>query len=322
MAGATARILQVQAPQTPYAPGQRPAASAQAEALAGLAVSAIAEEARLSPKPGLVDSRGNGAHADLTLPLMLRSAHALGPSFAAMADAGLQAPRVGYGLREQLGALGREAEAVMLSATGGVNTHRGAIWCIGLLVGAAAHASTAGLGAGAGSISATAGAIASLADRHRPVLTGNKGELACLAYGVGGARAQARAGFPHVTRLALPALRRSRARGEPESTARLNALLALMSELDDTCVLARSGRPGLDFMQAGARAVLLAGGAGTVAGRRHLRSLDAGMLARRASPGGAADLLAATIFLDRLSQDRTAGVTAAKTAEKSGFRGL
>ncbi|MNT82249.1 2-(5''-triphosphoribosyl)-3'-dephosphocoenzyme-A synthase [compost metagenome] len=82
-----------------------------------------------------------------------------------------------------------------------------------------------------------------------------------------------------------------------------------MSELDDTCVLARCGRPGLDYMQTGAKAVLSAGGAGTVAGRRQLRSLDAGMLARRASPGGAADLLAATIFLDRLSRDRTAGMT-------------
>ncbi|QBY53046.1 triphosphoribosyl-dephospho-CoA synthase [Cupriavidus oxalaticus] len=319
MAAATARILQAQAP---YAPAQRPAASAHAEALAGLAVGAIAEEAQLSPKPGLVDSRGSGAHADLTLPLMLRSAHALGPSFAAMADAGLQAPRVGYGLREQLGALGREAEAVMLAATGGVNTHRGAIWCIGLLVGAAAHASAAGLAASAGTISATAGAIAALADRHRPTLTGNKGELACLAYGVGGARAQARAGFPHVTRLALPALQHSRERGDTESTARLNALLALMSELDDTCVLARSGRHGLDYMQAGAKAVLSAGGAGTVAGRRHLRSLDAGMLARRASPGGAADLLAATIFLDRLSRDGTAARTVAKTDAKNDFRGL
>ncbi|CAN7325580.1 2-(5''-triphosphoribosyl)-3'-dephosphocoenzyme-A synthase [compost metagenome] len=297
MASAAARIL-----HTPAQHRHQPAAAPRAQALAGLAVSAIVEEARLSPKPGLVDSRGSGAHADLTLPLMLRSAQSLGPSFAAMADAGLQAPRVGYGLREQLGALGREAEAVMLSATGGVNTHRGAIWCIGLLVGAAGQLGAAGQPASAAAISATAGAIAALPDRHRPVVTGNKGELACLAYGVGGARAQARAGFPHVMRLALPALQCSRARGDTESTARLNALLALMSELDDTCVLARSGRKGLDYMQAGAKAVLAAGGAGTVAGRRHLRSLDAGMLAQRASPGGAADLLAATIFLDRLSQ--------------------
>jgi Triphosphoribosyl-dephospho-CoA synthetase len=107
MASAAARIL-----HTPAQHRHQPAAAPRALAIAGLAVSAIVEEARLSPKPGLVDSRGSGAHADLTLPLMLRSAQSLGPSFAAMADAGLQAPRVGYGLREQLGALGREAEAV------------------------------------------------------------------------------------------------------------------------------------------------------------------------------------------------------------------
>src|SRR5207253_719135 len=107
----------------------------------------------------------------------------------------------------------------------------------------------------------------------------------------------------------LPALRQSRERGDNASTVRLNALLALMSELDDTCVLARAGRQGLDYMQAGAGQVLAAGGAGTVAGRRQLRNLDAGMLARRASPGGAADLLAATIFLDWVSQSCDAGTT-------------
>ncbi len=276
--------------------------SAHAQMLADLAVDAIVEEARLSPKPGLVDSRGSGAHADLTLALMLRSAQALGPSFAAMAVAGQRAAHVGYGLRERLGALGREAEAAMLAATGGVNTHRGAIWCLGLLVGAAAQVAAAGERASASAVSHAAGAIARLPDRHRPAITGNKGELACLAYGVGGARAQARSGFPHVMRRALPVLQHSRARGDGESAARLNALLALMSGLDDTCVLARTGRAGLAYMQAGAQAVLAAGGTGTVAGRRLLRELDAGMLARRASPGGAADLLAATIFLDRLSR--------------------
>ncbi|WER49205.1 triphosphoribosyl-dephospho-CoA synthase [Cupriavidus sp. WKF15] len=276
--------------------------STHAQLLAGLAVDAIVEEARLSPKPGLVDSRGSGAHADLTLALMLRSAQALGPSFASMAMAGARAARVGYALRERLGALGREAEAAMLAATGGVNTHRGAIWCLGLLVGAAAQLAAAGERASASAVSDAAGAIARLADRHRPAITGNKGELACLAYGVGGARAQARAGFPHVMRRALPVLQHSRARGDSESAARLNALLALMSGLDDTCVLARTGRAGLAYMQAGAQAVLAAGGTGTVAGRRLLRELDAGMLARRASPGGAADLLAATIFLDRLAR--------------------
>ncbi len=278
------------------------ATSSCARALAAAAVLATQEEARLSPKPGLVDSRGSGAHTDLDLPLMLLSAKALEAWFADMAQAGMQSKALGHALRERLGALGREAEVHMLAATGGVNTHRGAIWSMGLLLGAAGHLGAAGQPLRADRICAAAGAIAALPDRNRPRVTGNKGELACLAYGVGGARAQAGAGFPHVLRLALPALRGSRARGDSEVTARLNALFALMSRLDDTCVLARAGRHGLAYVQSGAQAVLAAGGAGTVEGRRRLRELDAGMLAHRASPGGAADLLAATIFLDGLER--------------------
>lgn len=296
------RLRPMSAPMT--APGSLASVGASAaQQLARLAVGALIDEACLSPKPGLVDSRGSGAHADLTLPMMLRSAHALGPAFADMALAGSGASRVGFGLREQLGALGRDAEAAMMAATGGINTHRGAIWCLGLLVGAAGRHWADSRDARPAAILRTAGVIASLRDRNRPAVTGNKGELACLAYGVGGARAQARAGFPHVMRFALPTLRRSRARGDCEAISRLNALLALMSGLDDTCVLARSGRRGLDYMQAGATAVLAAGGAGSVTGRRELHRLDSGMLALRASPGGAADLLAATLFLDRLSPE-------------------
>ncbi|HGN3415727.1 TPA: triphosphoribosyl-dephospho-CoA synthase, partial [Pseudomonas aeruginosa] len=70
--------------------------------------------------------------------------------------------------------------------------------------------------------------------------------------------------------------------------------------LDDTCVLHRAGRVGLAVMQDGARAVLAAGGSASLAGRRRLCELDRRLLALNASPGGAADLLAACLFLDRL----------------------
>ncbi|WP_059410561.1 triphosphoribosyl-dephospho-CoA synthase [Cupriavidus basilensis] len=271
--------------------------------LADLAVAALLDEAALSPKPGLVDGRGSGAHADLDLDLMCRSARALHPAFAAMAAAGLRAARPGVALRETLGALGREAEAAMMRATGGVNTHRGAIWSLGLLVGAAGwHQQPRATRSphSAHAVARTAGAVARLPDRHRPARTGHKGERACLDYGVRGARGQAQAGFPHVLRAGLPELRRSRARGDAEPSARVNALLAIMSRLDDTCVLARAGRDGLALMQSGAARVLDAGGIATLPGRRLLRALEAGMLACNASPGGAADLLAATFFLDRL----------------------
>ncbi len=102
-----------------------------------------------------------------------------------------------------------------------------------------------------------------------------------------------------MTGAALPALARARARGDGETAARLDALVALIAVLDDTCVLSRAGQAGLDRLQAGARAVAAAGGTATLAGRRALRALDADALALGASPGGAADLLAAALFLDR-----------------------
>ncbi|AQV96871.1 triphosphoribosyl-dephospho-CoA synthase MdcB [Cupriavidus necator] len=274
---------------------------AAAHAIGDLAVDALVDEASLTPKPGLVDARGSGAHKDMSLGLMIHSALSLRGPFAAMALAGQRAAHIDHGLRERLGALGREAEASMLRATGGVNTHRGAIWCLGLLAGAAGWL---GKAVDATSVASAAGAIARLPDRHRPAHTGNKGELACSAYGVGGARGQAEAGFPHVVGVGLPALQASRARGDAESSARVNALLAIMARLDDTCVLVRAGREGLAGMQAGAAAVLKAGGVGTLPGRRLLRELETAMRACNASPGGAADLLAATLFLDRLPAAR------------------
>ena len=131
----------------------------------------LAEEALLSPKPGLVDRRGRGAHADLDLGLMLRSAAVLEPSFVAMADAAQARGRADAPLRETLGRLGRAAEHTMMNATGGVNTHRGAIWALGLLTGAAAleHDNTS-----AADTARWAGTIARHADRFAPAHFGKR----------------------------------------------------------------------------------------------------------------------------------------------------
>jgi triphosphoribosyl-dephospho-CoA synthase len=272
----------------------------RAERLARMAVDALVDEAMLTPKPGLVDMRGSGAHSDLTWLLMCGSAVALQPAFCRMAQAG-HAIRDPEQLRHRIGAIGRDAEAAMMDATGGVNTHRGAIWALGLLVTAAARNTGA---ADAAAIARGAGALARIDDTDAPASTGNKGELACREHGVGGARGQARAGFPAVVDAALPMLRQSRARGDLEPQARVNALLAVMATLDDTCLLARGGRHALRATQAGARCVLAHGGIGTPSGRRSLRALEHRMRALRVSPGGAADLLAACLLLDRIEHER------------------
>jgi triphosphoribosyl-dephospho-CoA synthase len=89
-------------------------------------------------------------------------------------------------------------------------------------------------------------------------------------------------------------------RGDSETASRLNSLLAIISRLDDTCVLSRAGPTVLTAFQEHAAGVLAAGGVATLSGRRQLRQLDSLALACNASPGGAADLLAATLFLDAL----------------------
>jgi triphosphoribosyl-dephospho-CoA synthase len=260
------------------------------------AVQALIAEAELTPKPALVDRRGNGAHDDLSLDLLVQSAHVLGPTFDAMIVAARGAS-IDIERRQRLGAIGRDGERAMLEMTGGVNTHRGAIWSLGLLV--AAHAMSgsrdphalARIAAQVASLPDTAGAAE---DTH--------GAQACARFGVRGARGEAQAGFPHAVNCALPALREARAKGVPESVARVDALLAIMTSLDDTCLLHRGGRAALQVAQTGAAAVLAAGGIGEVAGMEAFVALEATLLDLHASPGGAADLFAATLFLDSIER--------------------
>jgi len=187
----------------------------------------------------------------------------------------------------------------MLQTTGGVNTHRGAIWALGLLVAAAALEPRS---VTANALTLRAARLALLEDRYAPRSTSHGAQVA-QRYGARGAREEAQLGFPAVTQLGLPQLKRSRLAGHGEQNARLDALLAIMTTLADTCVLYRAGRPGLQAMQQGARAVLEAGGSASLAGRRCLYELDQQLLAMNASPGGAADLLAACLLIDRLEQE-------------------
>jgi triphosphoribosyl-dephospho-CoA synthase len=264
--------------------------------LADLAVTALIAEAELTPKPALVDQRGSGAHADLTLALMRCSAQALSHTFAAIADAAM-GPYSGQALREQLGEIGRQGEHAMLEATNGVNTHRGAIWAVGMLV---AGAAIAGLAAPARQIAASAGELARLTDRFVPD-TSSHGLAMQKRYGVAGARGEAQCNFPCVIEHGLPTLWAARQQGATETCARLDALFAIMAQLDDTCLLYRGGQDALCEVKEGARAILCAGGTSTTLGMDHLSHLESILLLRHASPGGSADLLAATLFLDALA---------------------
>jgi triphosphoribosyl-dephospho-CoA synthase len=266
-----------------------------AERIADAAVGALLAEALLSPKPGLVDASGRHSHPDMSLALLAASAEALRDPLRECAEAA-HSVTLGLDLRVRIGAIGRAGERRMLTTTGGVNTHRGALWALGLL--SAGVAVTENL-AGAAAFAAQ---LARLPDPARAVgHSPSHGEDARRRYGAGGAVGEARDGFPHVVGHGLPTLRACRQRGESTDAAALNALMAIMANLDDTCVLHRGGLRGLDFVHRSAAGVLQSGGCTTAAGRRRLDRFCRQASRRGLSMGGSADLLAATLFLDAVT---------------------
>jgi triphosphoribosyl-dephospho-CoA synthase len=126
------------------------------------------------------------------------------------------------------------------------------------------------------------------------------GERLHQAYGVRGIRGEAEAGFPSVLEVGLPRLRASLAAGQPMESAMIDALLALCAAVEDTNVLGRAGGEGLTFLRRKAAEALGLGGAATSEGLSAIRALDADLIARNISPGGCADLLAVTVFLETL----------------------
>jgi len=243
-----------------------------ADCLSEYAVEALLEEVELTPKPGLVDRRNNGAHRDMDLPLFRRSAQALRPYFRRAAALGLERADCMPALQRA----GLEAEASMYAATDGVNTHKGAIYAFGLILAAEASVLTRG-----GGLCETAAALASAGV---PPEASTHGQQARERYGALGARGEALAGFPHARRAASVLAERGP----------LAALLTLLAETDDTNLLHRGGREGLRFVQESA-ANILTGPAEDYASR--LEALDDACIRRNLSPGGSADLLALAMLL-------------------------
>lgn len=265
------------------------------ENLAIKAVQALIEEAELTPKPGLVDKESSGSHHDMSIELMIKSAKSLMPTFKEIAKVSYR--RVpSQELREEIAAIGRQGEIDMFQATGGINTHKGAIWALGLLISSAAMNPVE---TSLDHLALSAGKLALFPDRNRPGQMTN-GTRVKAKYGVNGALGEAHQGFPHIRKISLPVLYASRRRGISEDLCRLNTLIALMASVDDTCILHRGGYRALAVTKELSAEILISGGVWTLTGWKVLRELDQSLLKGNASPGGSADLLAATLFLDGL----------------------
>lgn len=251
------------------------------------------------PKPGLVSHVDCGSHNDMDADTFRRSAAAIKPYFQELADTGSRGGSMG-----RLRVIGMEAEAAMLAATSGINTHRGAIFGLGLLC-AAAGARAGGLADPALPLGKVVSRIWGSDIAGGPVMLHSHGSAARRRFGAGGARTEAASGFPSVYQVGLPALRRVKGAGPHlAEAARIEACFALISSVEDTNLLHRGGLDGLRFARRATQLFLDQGGVRGRGWRERALAVHNDFIARRLSPGGSADLLAMTLFVDARERTR------------------
>lgn len=300
--------------------------------VAECALEALLLEVAATPKPGLVDRRNNGAHRDMNFYTFIRSALSLRPHFALMAQAGQDlAKKPPQELFNYVRILGLAAEKDMFAATNNINTHKGALFALGLLCASAGQAccrsadrsgwQPAALGqfvaqmsqglcqreladlntlaAQATNATQATGAV-SLANAEpdikvRPTAALTHGQRMYLQYGACGARGQAESGFAQVIEKYLPYLRDLKKQQLDQDEILVRTLLLIGADLDDTNILNRVGATKAAWAKEACAAL-----------HEHYTheaacQLDDLFIKERISPGGSADLLSVTIFLDKLA---------------------
>ena len=248
-----------------------------AEYLGKRAEAALFEELSLTPKPGLVDRNGSGAHSDMDFGLFEKSIAAIAPFFEEAVMNGFSG-----GDMESLEEIGTKAESAMFAVTNGINTHKGAVFLFMLLLSAYGKCLKNG-----GSIFSE---VSALAERKELPLS-THGALIREKYGKIGAVYEAKNGFPLVS-LGTEMLEN----GE----SKLRTLFRIMSLCDDTTVIYRGGKEALDFVKVSAKKAL------SLPEKELLKEserLDKEFIKRRISPGGSADILALSIFLSGMEKD-------------------
>lgn len=266
--------------------------------LARMALRSLHQELTLYPKPGLVSPVDKGSHDDMDASTFMRSLFSLRRYFSDIATAGM----AGASFTE-LKRLGIEAEQRMLRATGGINTHRGAIFCLGMLSASIACCRGQEMMLSPQAIRATllirwgdalTGHTNSKGGREEPA---SHGLRVAARHAVGGAREEGALGFPSVFEIALPQLQATLAAGRDWHCAKTDALFALMAHVSDTNVYHRGGAAGAALVQQRSRDFLAQGGTSDGAWQARAEAIHHEFVEHRLSPGGAADLLAAACLI-------------------------
>ena len=273
------------------------ASSNIASYLSKAAVLSLYKEVSLYPKPGLVSPIDSGSHVDMNYQMFLASINSLRGYFGEISRAGMAADDF-----SALQTLGIAAETRMMQATRGVNTHRGAIFNLGLLCAAAGY-----LLYRDERLSPEAVGDVILEKWAPDILATGKtkaygeyshGQQVESKYGVHGARHEAVAGFPAARLYGLPSYRMALKETGCREASAVQALFSMMAYLDDTNILWRGGEEGLRNVKIISRNFLDKGGVYANDWRIKAIQIHKLFVKKNLSPGGAADLLGVTLFMD------------------------
>jgi len=280
------------------------------DTLGELATRSILLEVSCHPKPGLVTPFTRGAHRDMDYSLFLRSSAVLSQGFRDVAVIGYEHTDDARTLLPVLRERGILTERRMFEVTSGVNTQKGLVFLFYLLLGASGRA----MRIGDHSVHAITATVADITDGiverelgtlgsspHGHGLT--KGEKLYLEHGITGIRGEVERGLPSVTGMGLPAIRDVLGCGGTINDAILQALFALMTAVEDTNVISRCGLDTYEMVKETAREIVDAGGVLTHGGKRMIAEFNEVCEKRNISPGGAADLVSASLYLHFLDEE-------------------
>lgn len=273
--------------------------------VARLACQSLLYEVAVTPKPGLVDRGNNGSHQDMDFFSFQASAAALWPYFEDCASIGMDTaelpPEETFARLRMPGML---AEGEMLHATGGVNTHKGAIFSLGILCGAIGRLGLELADKPQWLLYECSRMTAGLVEQDfagvTPENASTAGQRLYVQHGITGIRGQAEAGFPSVLKVGLPRLEEGLALGHSFNEACCAALLAMMASTVDTNLVSRSD---YETQQRIALETAIALQKNPFPEEALLREMDRAFMEKNLSPGGTADLLAMTCFLHFLKRD-------------------
>ncbi len=275
------------------------------KSLASISTRALLYEVSATPKPGLVDQNNTGSHDDMDIHTFEASSLALLPYFQEFVQTGIhfaQDERPLVDLFPPLRPLGIQAELAMLQATKGVNTHKGIIFSLGIVLGALGYLYGTQKPYSRRALQESIMTLTQdLAQDFQGLTLDNavtNGEKLYVRHGIRGIRGEAIDGYPNLFQVALPKLVENLALGNSLSDSGVVTLLHILKETQDSNLIHRGGVATMEQVQSQIQVFFAENPQASLAEKlAYLQQLDQDFMAKNISPGGSADLLALTYFI-------------------------